>query len=348
MRLRPTPLVHDRSIRLTIRLIATASLAVGLATAHAVAVPLTVDNPGFEDITGQSPVNEFTFGPPNDWELYDPNNITGGGAGGTYYVGTLTPFEPDPNNAPGVYANFPDGAPEGQRVAIAFNFEGSGNQGEYGIQQTLSATLQPNTAYRLDVEVGNIASAFAMSGQFFDLDGFPGYRVELLAGDEVLNDDNNLLAGLVLDGEFATSTVAYATGTDHDFLDEDLTIRLINLNQIDPNYPDSDLEVDFDDVRLIAIPAIPGDVNVDGVVDGLDANIVSANFLSPGGYAQGDANLDGTVNGLDANVISAHFLQSNPATAIPEPTAFALALLALNALAFGRRRHRRLDDAARR
>lgn len=308
----------------------------------AVAAPLTVTNAGFEDISGQSPFNEFTFGPPNDWDLYeDPNGLTAGGAGPTYFLGTLTPFEPDPNGNPGVYANFPDGAAEGQRVAIAFNFEGSGGQGEYGISQTLSDTLQPNTAYRLDVEIGNIASATAMNGQFFPLDGFPGYRVELLAGNTVIADDDNLLAGSILDGEFGTSTVAYATGAMHDDLDEPLTIRLINLNVVDPNYPLSDLEVDFDDVRLIAIPAIPGDVNVDGTVDGLDANIISANFLAPGGYAQGDANLDGTVNGLDANVVSANFLQSNPAAAIPEPAGSMLAVLTLQSWALVRRRRTR-------
>lgn len=32
-------------------------------------------------------------------------------------------------------------------------------------------------------------------------------------------------------------------------------IRLVNLNVVDPAFPNSDLEVDFDDVRLDATPA---------------------------------------------------------------------------------------------
>jgi len=42
--------------------------ACGLAHGAAVAIV----NPDFEDISGESPFNEFTFGPFNGWALYDP------------------------------------------------------------------------------------------------------------------------------------------------------------------------------------------------------------------------------------------------------------------------------------
>ena len=71
---------------------------------------IDVINPSFEDISGETPFNEFTFGPLNGWQLYDPNSITNGGAGGTFFVGTLRP------NAPTFFTN---GAPDGQRVGIA-------------------------------------------------------------------------------------------------------------------------------------------------------------------------------------------------------------------------------------
>ena len=64
-----------------------------------------------------------------------------------------------------------------------------------------------------------------------------------------------------------------------------------------------------------------------GVVNGLDANIISTNFLQePATYAEGDVNGDGVVDGLDANILSDHWLETNPATAIPEPSALALLL----------------------
>jgi len=55
---------------------------------------VTVENPGFEDISGEAMSNEFTFGPLNGWDLYDPDGITGGGAGATYFIGTLMPSPP--------------------------------------------------------------------------------------------------------------------------------------------------------------------------------------------------------------------------------------------------------------
>ncbi|WP_197530796.1 PEP-CTERM sorting domain-containing protein [Bythopirellula polymerisocia] len=162
------------------------------------------------------------------------------------------------------------GAAEGQRVGIAFNFNGSDGQGEYGFFQELGATLQPHTTYTLEVEIGNITSATAMNGAFFPLEGFPGYRVELLAGGMMLEQDNNLLSGTISDGEFATSVITYTTGASHDLFDENLGILLVNLNQADPSFPASDIEVDFDNVRLDASPALAGDFDGDLDVDGAD------------------------------------------------------------------------------
>ena len=223
------------------------------------AAPVAVVNPGFEDISGESPFNEFTFGPLSGWDLYDPGDITAGGAGNTYFIGTLTPFEADPIGAPGVYVNIPAGAPEGQRVAIAFNFAGSGGQGEYGLEQILATTLVANTRYTLEVDVINIDSGTSGSGQFFDLRGFPGYRVDLLAGGQVIAQDLNSLGGTLADGEFATSTVTFVSSANPELIGQALAIRLVNLNIVDGLFPGSDLEVDFDNVRLsaVAVPVPP-------------------------------------------------------------------------------------------
>lgn len=219
----------------------------------AVAAPLNVVNPGFEDITGEAVFNEFTFGAQNGWELYDPSNVTNGGAGPVFYIGTLTPFEPDPVGAPGVYTNITDGAPEGARVGIAFNFTSGGGTGEYGFQQSLVETLAPNTRYTLAVDVINIASGTALSGQFFNLEGFPGYRIDLLAGGVVIAQDLNSLAGSIGEGSFATSTFEFTTDGSPIVPGQNLGIRLVNLNLVDPLAPEANLEVDFDNVRLSAV-----------------------------------------------------------------------------------------------
>lgn len=234
--------------------------AVMLATTFAAeAAPLAVVNPGFEDLSGEVVINEFTFGPLNGWGLYDPANITGGGAGNTFFIGTLTPFEADPIGAPGVYISIPNGAPQGQRVGIAFNFAHAGGVGEYGFQQILSATLAANTRYTLDVDVINIASGTSSFGSFFNLTGFPGYRVDLLAGGEVVAQDVNSLAGVIADGAVGTSTVVVTTGANPLGIGQNLAIRLVNLNVADIAGPGADLEVDFDNVRLdaLSVPVPP-------------------------------------------------------------------------------------------
>ena len=228
-----------------------------------VTTTIAVVNPSFEDIIGEAPYNEFTFGPLPGWDLYDPGNVTSGGDGPQYFIGTLTPGEVP--SEPGVIQNFPGGASHGQRVGIAFNFDGSGDGGEYGFEQTLTATLQANTRYSLSVDIGNIATGIAVSGQTFFLDGLPGYRVDLLAGGIVIASDNNSLAGSIAEGEFGESFVTFDAVGDHPQLGQALGIRLVNLNQTAGVPAGNDLEVDFDNVRLTATSpafAVIGDQQV--------------------------------------------------------------------------------------
>jgi hypothetical protein len=212
-------------------------------------------NPGFEEQSGNV-FNEFSFGPLPGWDLYDSGNpipFTNGGAGPNYFIGTLSPTEVE--NHSGIQY-FPAGAPEGNRVGIAFNMAGTGGGGEYGFLQVLSATLQANTSYTLQVLVGNIASGYSVNGDQYILEGFPGYRIDLMAGDQILASDTNSLAGSIPEGTFAQSTLTFTTDANPDFLGANLAIRLVNLNVVDPAYPSAHLEVDFDNVRLTA-EAVP-------------------------------------------------------------------------------------------
>ncbi|MDP1562527.1 MAG: PEP-CTERM sorting domain-containing protein [Pirellulaceae bacterium] len=222
-------------------------LAFGLATKGLHADLVVVQNSSFEDVTGSVAFNEFTFGPPVGWQLHNPNGVVvNNGVGPQFWVGTLRPSPP---------TNF-NSVPDGQRVAILFNEFGTGNLGEYGLSQTLTTTLQANMRYTLDVEIGNIASGTALNGQFFNLNGFPGYRVDLLAGGVVIASDNNSLAGSIPEGEWGTSTINFETTASHLQLGQALGIRLVNLNVVDLSAPTTDLEVDFDHVRLQA-SAVP-------------------------------------------------------------------------------------------
>lgn len=302
------------------------------------ATTLPVVNSGFEDTTGSVSIfNEFSFGGFLGWEVYDdPPGLVGAGASNPFYVGTLQP-QPDATS-PGDFIFFPNGAPEGDRVAIAYNRAGSGGLGEYGLQQTLFGTpLEPFRTYTLRVEVGNIASGRALSGEDFDLRGFPGYRIDLLAGGVPIASDDSQLAGFLTEGEFATSTVTFATDSSDPRLGLDLGIRLVNLNQVDPLAPTADLEVDFDDVRIDFVPTLVGDFNYDGVVDSADYT-VWRDTLDSTTILAADADQSGVVDtagyALWASSYGATLLEvgSVPAVtealSVPEPAGGALCLIA--------------------
>jgi hypothetical protein len=214
---------------------------------------LAIVNAGFEapyfggnlppQYAGDALPTAFPVGaPPTGWQSY-------GAIGGSAYVGVLNPgvmaIEP-------LATYFPAGAPEGDNVRLTFN-DGHAGGVEFGFEQTLAAVLTARTVYTLTVEVGNIASGtsavqpYASYG-FFDLRGFPGYRVELLAGEATIAADENLLRPH--EGTFLPTTVRMIVGETHAQLGAPLGVRLVSLNQQDVDDPVVDLEVDFDDVQL--------------------------------------------------------------------------------------------------
>ena len=238
---------------------------------------LTIVNAGFES----NPVatNCFQGFVPTGWSLYDPNGISDGANDA---VGGL-------NTQPGG-PYFINGAPEGEHVALVF-LQGDIGGGPMGLVQTLGDVLEPDT-YTLTVQVGNIAS-----GQgpppcdvfgFFDLDGFPGYRVQLLAGGIVIAEDDNTLAGAIPEGEFRPSNVRVTVSAGHPQLGASLAVRLINLNMVD-SPADPGIEVDFDDVRLVRGCPATGDIDIDGAVDSDDAALLVSVLIG----AEGDPDLVG-------------------------------------------------------
>lgn len=217
-------------------------LLLGAMTAPACSaqVFLTVANAGFEDPFAPNgnfvAVNHNAF---PSWQAYDPFSILDDVSDA---IGVIMP-------AGTTY--FPAGAPEGRNAALVF-LDG-GQTGEAGLQQTLAATLQPNTRYELSVAVGNIASGTGLppSDQFgfFDLDGFPGYRIDIMAGTSVIASDNNSLS--IPEGEFRTATLSIDVGAAHANLGENLGIRLVNLNFAGTAEAPA-IEVDFDNVVFSA------------------------------------------------------------------------------------------------
>jgi hypothetical protein len=174
---------------------------------------VSIVNPGFE-----SPVladGDYTLNFTNcpGWSNVDVST-----AGGVWNPGL-------PGTAfPGYEGN----APEGQNIAYV---------NSSGIKQVLTKMFAVETTYTLTVKVGNT-------------DGFPwtGYKVQLLAGETVLAEDDNTVA--IATGTFGTSTVTYTYDSgDSALLGQALQIRLLCLGEGG--------EADFDDVQLTAEAPTP-------------------------------------------------------------------------------------------
>ncbi len=229
MRLLPLPSMRPSGISSVTLVSVFLMLTVG--GAHAVPVPVT--NHSFElPVTG--PGTFVTNAPPPGWAAY--------GDSLDFFERTIGVLNP---NGTTLYV---EAVPDGNNVGVTFLTPQMDD--EAGLQQTLAATLQTLTQYTLTVEVGNLANDVTP----YDFDGFPGYRIDLLAGTTVLaSDDDTLLPG---EGRFLTSTVQFSTGATHPNAGQALTIRLVNLDAA------PGIEVNFDDVRLDATalgtcPALP-------------------------------------------------------------------------------------------
>ena len=187
---------------------------------------IAIVNPGFElPVTG--PNTFVTNAAPSGWQAY----------GSAIDFGARTVGVLNPNTS----ALYVDPVPEGRNVGVVFLMDNLPVATEAGLQQTLTERLSANTTYTLRVDVGNIAPA---SGVPYAFGGFPGYRIELLAGGEVLASDNGTLQPG--EGRYLRSTVVAPIGAGHPRVGQALGIRLVNVDG------PAGIEVNFDDVRLSA------------------------------------------------------------------------------------------------
>lgn len=230
---------------------------------------LAVANASFEDPVIADDSFATTQAPPG-WAAY--------GNGLNFQNRTIGVLNPPTGNL------YFDPVPDGANVGVTFLMDNPGNQTvfsntEAGLQQTLSATLRPFTRYTLRVQVGDLAP---QAGVPFAFTGFPGYRVDLMAGTTVLASDNDTLRPG--EGRFLTSTVTFSTVAAPAQLGQPLGIRLVNLNAA------PGIEVNFDDVRLETAPIHPpllvvppaGAVSNAGSVSNLVAEVEGT---PPFGYA---------------------------------------------------------------
>ena len=189
---------------------------------------LALANPSFEDdVVADGKYDDKVT--PAGWTRYDPAGLVG-----TDYnsIGVVNP------TGTTLYA---EPVPHGRNIALIFLWRDDTSGTPVGLEQRTPHLLVAGKTYTLRVGVGNIAHDGAPN---YSLVGFPGYRVELLAGDTVIARDDSTLTPD--EGKFSVSTSKVEVRDDHPQLGQALSIRVLNLNR-----PASGIEVNFDDVELV-------------------------------------------------------------------------------------------------
>ena len=202
---------------------------------------LTVSNFSFEANSFGILPGAFLYQLPNGWTVYDPSNIVNQV---TNAVGVMRP-------TPGSQTFFLGGTTQGTNAMLVYLTINKTNV-VAGLQQTLTTNLQADTTYTLSVDVGNPGPGNSAAGSsggspvFYNFAGFPGYRIELLAGSTVIAVDSNSIAATIPEGQFRTATLNVNSSAFPGLIGQQLTIRLVNLKKA------AGLEVEFDNVRLTA------------------------------------------------------------------------------------------------
>jgi autotransporter-associated beta strand protein len=204
-------------------------LASGLLAGSAAwaAVPVTITNPGFEEpVLEDGDVHTGTI---PGWSGFN------GGA-----IAVLNPTSSGDLTAQ---------APEGENVGVV-----TGSADENGFAQTLASAFIADADYALTLKVAN--TKFTA--------GFPGYRVQLVAGGTVIAEDDN--SQTVAEDGVVTSTVNYTYDVaDAALVGQPLEVRLLSKGL------SAGTEVAFDDAQLtvtllnpLAVPGGPYAVFVGG------------------------------------------------------------------------------------
>eukprot|EP01083_Nonionella_stella_P178310 629473_1 len=220
---------------------------------YAASIPIT--NSGFEVdyIYPNTPNNSYWYynDPPTGWSVYDSR-------GEWRHIITVSEWRGIHNPTGGTTYNDPiygDHAPEGNcAVWLYVGSASSEGDGAWGLYQTLTGyTLTADVTYQLTTLVANPSdNCWDTSSDGYDCtdtdltggSGFPGYQLQLIAGDTVVAQDDNSLT--IPEAEWRLSTVVFTPSPSNAQLGQTLGVRILNKNHL----MNGGLEVDFDAITL--------------------------------------------------------------------------------------------------
>jgi hypothetical protein len=268
---------------------------------------VTIQNPSFEaDDLGGVP-DAYVHRQFNGW------NITR--ESGSWVGGTIVPDT----------WHFTEPVPQGSQAMFAVDIE---------VAQVLGETLQANTYYVLQVDVGHRVDR-----------NLPDYDIDLFAGGVELTPLTAALSNPV-EGQWTDAVKIYQASPSDSLLGLPLEIRLSSTGY----------ETFFDNVRLIAVDSLAeigatSDLNRDGEIDRADWALFIANaFADLSAYTpaqqflHGDFDRDGDNDHDDFLIFKSDYTSAhgeagfNALFNVPEPTGFTLVVLLLTAVLNKRRK----------
>ena len=263
------------------------------------------------------------------------------GASGTNQLGQ--PLNANPGGGPLDGGKGGGGGPNGNGTAGRFQFNSTAGIGNSNGQTT------PVTNGTFDASIIHFTGVLGLAANYQgDLDGqgVPPKVDHLTIGispsdffaleGNGLGDVSNNFSGAAAQGTITRSAGAnsyqYIMSAPYQ---ADIQLFLSNNDANASNQGTAlGLDVNFTTTFHVIANLAKGDVNFDGVVNGLDIAAVSSNWLQSNAQhlGSGDANGDGVVNGLDIALISSNWLGTTPpmgggggsGSAVPEPSSWIL------------------------
>jgi hypothetical protein len=259
-------------------------------------------------------------------EYIQGESVWSSSAAGSHYNGALLE-DPDgiPDSGDEVYEQLWDSD------GISF-LNTNGNMGFYGLPGLMMSFRVVHPGAPANITYGTyhndgeaVTGTIIGPGFFAEDDGRLGDFTDDLGGlpDDMINAyDIDALADAILNGGDVSTFDLVIDGV-LDSLDMDMLIEML----ADTTIVDAGEEFGF------VTGTFYGDFNLDGTVNLLDLNKLTANYNGLGGWTLGDANGDGSIALLDLNKLTANY---NSTVVVPEPA--TMTLLALGAVALIRRK----------
>ncbi|HEY1601339.1 MAG TPA: hypothetical protein VGG64_17185 [Pirellulales bacterium] len=215
--------------------------------------------------------------------------------------------------------------------------------GDWNIDHSGEATYQTLTASGVGQAndpanpAGNWTSSASFAGILTESATSLKYRddLQLVSGPMLNQSGMQLVSGMYTAfGNNGTTKYGGSTSAVGNTALSDLSNRVAVLSALTTATDHLPVVADYAVVGLTP-PHIPGDANQDGVVNGLDINLVASNWAEMGSGLPGDVNGDSVVNGLDINLIATNWVQTTGtgAVVVPEPCGIVLMILGLGLMA---------------